>query len=349
MPGSGEWTISEENGGIPGGHGHAFKHALLDDTVRGWIAEDGLECFLFSNGDNAALFNGGVGHFVETLETMRVLEREGQSHRLRTAFYLVWEKFRKGGFAFCLIDRQTGAAIPQIIEAELALHGGAKVDVMTDACGGYNTNVAVGFLTGAVEHLKSLPLSLKRKRLRGSDHWMFEASFATAMSTTQDGNGKSHFDPGSSIVVLAPDEAANPHWIHISLRNRSEWLAYRSSIFSPRTVRVRGREFNVIQSDRGASVPFPRLEGGILGLGTGEFWDVFRKASVDQDAFTGVLRIDFPDQERKPRGHICFEGNIRFAGDGEVAFRIPAGESWTVRDRTFQSPAEITRSEQILT
>jgi hypothetical protein len=346
-PETGDWAVSEENGGIPAGHGHGFKHALQNDAVRGWTEGDGLEYFLFSNGDNAALFNGGAGHFSETLETMRSLKQGGGAPGLRSAFYLVWEEFRKGGFAFCLTERDTGIVIPQIIEAELAVYSGVSAEALKGARCGYNTNVAAGFLAEAARHLKNLPLTLKRKKLRGRDHWMLEASFATAMSTTQDETGESHFDPGSSIVVLAPDEAVHPHWIHVSLRNRAEWLAYRSSIFGSQTAVHGNGESLIVRSGTDAATPMPSLEGRILEVSTGEFWEVFGKASLDMAGFTGVLRIDFEVHKAKPRGRIRFEGNIRFSGNGKVSFMIPAGESWIFRDKAFHSPAEINSAGQI--
>jgi hypothetical protein len=346
-PGTGDWTISGETAGYPGGHGHGFKHTLMDAAVRGWIREDGLETFLFSNGDNAALFNRGAGHFEETLAKMRALENEGAAPGLRTGFYLVWERFRKGGFAFFLRKKGAKEVLPQIIEAELALESGVELNLLTRSAGGYNTNVAVGFLPGAYAHLDRLPLTLKQKRLKGCRHWMFEASFATAMSTVQDDQGVSHLDCGSSMIVLAPDDASHPHWIHISLRNRSEWLAYQSTLFGIRMVRADEGEFPAVQMDRDASIPLPRLEGDLLSVGSKEFFDIFRNASIDFNSFSGTLRIDFPDRDSMPRGRIRFEGQVRFTGGGDVIFRIPPGESWTVRNAAIHSPAEITRSDQI--
>jgi hypothetical protein len=346
-PETGDWNISEETAGYPGGHGHGFKHTLMDSTVRKWIAVDGLENFLFSNGDNAALFSRGAGHFEETLARMRTLKGEGTAPGLRTGFYLVWERFRKGGFAFFLRNKVTGEVLPQIVEAELALESGVDMDPLIRSTGGYNTNVAVGFLSDAYGHLERLPLNLKRKNLSGCVHWMFEASFATAMTTVQDERGGSHLDCGSSMVVLAPDDAVHPHWIHISLRNRSEWLAYQSSLFSPRTVRADGMEFASVQSDRDSSIPLPKLEGDLLGIGSKEFFDIFRSASIDLNSFSGTLRIDFTEADSAPRGKIRFEGEIRFTGIGSVTFRIPPGESWIIRNATIHSPSEITRSDQI--
>lgn len=346
-PETGDWMISGETAGYPGGHGHGFKHTLMDDTVRKWIGEDGLETFLFSNGDNAALFNRGAGHFEETLAKMRALKGEGAAPGLRTGFYLVWERFRKGGFAFFLRKKGTGEVLPQIVEAELAIESGVNMNLLTRSSIGYNTNVAVGFLSEAYAHLERLPLTLKQKNLKGCRHWMFEASFATAMSTFQDEQGGSHLDCGSSMIVLAPDEAVHPHWIHISLRNRSEWLAYQSSLFSPRMIRADGGEFPAFQSDRDSSNPLPKLEGDLLSIDSKEFFDIFRNASIDLNSFSGTLRIDSPVRDSAPRGRIRFEGQIRFTGGGSVVFRIPPWESWTVRDRTFHSPAEITRIGQI--
>jgi hypothetical protein len=149
------------------------------------------------------------------------------------------------------------------------------------------------------------------------------------------------------MIVLAPDEAVHPHWIHISLRNRSEWLAYQSSLFSPRMIRADGGEFPAFQSDRDSSNPLPKLEGDLLSMDSKEFFDIFRNASIDLNSFSGTLRIDFPVRDSAPRGKIRFEGQIRFTGGGSVTFRIPPWESWTVRDRTIHSPAEITRTGQI--
>lgn len=343
-PDSGCWTISDQNPGYPGGHGHGFKHTLMDTTVREWIREDGLETFLFSNGDNAALFNRGAGHFEETIEAMRSLKSNGTAPGLRTAFFMVWERFRKGGFAFFLRGEKSGRTLPQVIEAELALESGVDMDGLNLSSGAYNTNVAVGFLAEAYAHTGRLPLTLKHKKIRGSEHWMFEASFATSMSTSQDETGVSHFDAGSSMAVLAPNEAVHPHWIHLSLRNRSEWLAYRSTIFKPAILRAGGGEFLLARCGRDASIPLPKLEGDVLNTGTKEFFDIFKDSAFDMDSFTGALRIDFPEGEGGRRGSVRFEGAVRFTGGGCVAFRIPPGESWTVRDVTIHSPAEITRA-----
>jgi hypothetical protein len=346
-PDGGCWSISEQHPGYPGGHGHGFKHTLTDAAVREWIRDDGLEYFLFSNGDNAALFNHGAGQFEETIEAMRSLKVQGAAPGLRTAFFLVWERFRKGGFAFFLRGDEEGKTLPQIIEAELALESGVDMSALNLSSGAYNTNVAVGFLAEAYAHLDRLPLTLKHKKLRGCEHWMFEASFATAMSTFQDETGRSHFDAGSSMAVLAPNEAVHPHWIHLSLRNRSEWLVYRSSLFRPETLRPEGGEFLSARCDRDASIPLPNLEGDVLNTGTKEFFDIFKDAAFDMDSFSGALRIDFPEGEGGRRGRIRFEGAIRFTGEGCVTFRIPPGESWTVRGTTIHSPAEFTRAAQI--
>jgi hypothetical protein len=334
------WTIDFENGGYPGGHGHGFKYTLMDETVRKWIHEDGLVCFLFSNGDNAALFNGGANHFIETLEGMRALKREGDANLLRTAFYLVWEKFQKGGFSFFLRHKKSGDIFPQIFEVELAPESVVDVGSLKNVRGGYNTNVAVGFLNDVYQHLDRLPLALKRKKIKGCDHLIFEASFATALSTVQDADGASHFDAGSVMVVLAPDQAIHPQWIHISLRKRAEWLAYISSVFKIRRIRTEAGTFDAAIPDRDAASPLPSLEGNVLSLNSGEFFEVFRNAELDVDEFTGTLCIDFKEKGQTPRGSFRFERNVRFVGNGRIAFAVPAGETWVIKNQTFASPAD---------
>jgi hypothetical protein len=343
-PRGGTWTVSTGGGGSPGGHGHGFKYTLLDPTVQGWIREHGLETFLFSNGDNAALFGRGSDPFVRTLRAMRSLRSDPDYARLRLSMFLVWEYFQKGGFAFFLRHKRTNERLAQVFEVELARASGVDVDSLRKIRGGYNTNVALGFLDETLRRLDRLPLALKAKRIDGCERLLFEASFATAMTTFQDREGVSHFDPRSAMVVLAPDEDIHPHRIHISIRKRDEWFAYASSLFKVREVRTPHGSFSVVSAERDAVHPLPRLEGDIVRpevLTSGEFFEVFRNATLDLDGFYGTLRIDLPAHRSKPRGTIRFEGVVRFAGDGAVAFTVPAGETWIFRDTAFQSPAKI--------
>jgi hypothetical protein len=341
----GHWIVSPETGGFPGGHGHGFKYTLLDPTVREWIREGAVDSYLFSNGDNAALFSRGPDPFVQMLAVVRRLREKPEYARLRVALVLVWESFQKGGFAFFLRHRKTHEKLGQVFEVELAVRSGVALDSLRKIRGGYNTNAAVGFLDETFRWLDRLPLALKEKRIGGIQRLLFEASFATAMTTFQDEEGISHFEPRSAMLFLAPDSAPFPHWMHLSLRKREDWLAYASSLFKAECIKTQHGLLPVFRQRRDSTLPFPRLEGDVARsdvLNSGQFFELFRSASIDFDGFSGSLRIDFPAHWKKRRGTLRFEGSVIFSGEGTIAFEVPAGEDWVIRDRTFRAPIRIT-------
>jgi hypothetical protein len=337
---NGVWTLDPENGGYPAGHGHGFKHALLDRDVRRWVREDGLAYFLFGNGDNAALFRAGAAHFAGTLANLARLRR-GAAPAAAVALYLVWDRLQKGGFAFRLEDRR-GPAFPQIVEVELAAESGADIGRLEREQGGYNTNVAVGLLRPVRARLGALPLVMKQKTLAGRRVRMVEASFATALSTRQDARGVSRIDPRTAAVVLPPGGAEHPQWIHVSLRRRDEWMAFLSSLFAV-VERPAGRKsVRQIELSRGAGTPLPGLSGNARELPADAFFAMFRGAELDLDRFTGTLEIQLgPAGDPPLSAGLRFEGRIRLEGDGPVSLHVPAGETWVVRDKTFVAPCRV--------
>jgi hypothetical protein len=343
-PESGRWTVSADGNGFPGGHGHGFKHALRHPAVEAWIRERGLRTFLFSNGDNASLFQCGPEPFSRGLAALEALRNRPGHEDCGIALFLVWEAVQKGGFAFFLRPLNNGENRVRIVEMELAAASGMDPDALRDIPCGYNSNVAVGFLDTTMRRLNRLPMALKRKRINGRDRLLLEASFATALTSSQDDLGVTRSEPRSALFLLAPDGAVHPHWIHLSIRKRGDWLAYASSIFRCRPVDTASGRFTGVESDRPADRPLPRLEGDIVRtdiLTSAVFYEVFRSAEIDMDEFYGTLRVDLPDGPASGRGSLKFEGKVRFEGDGPIAFIVPAGEKWVVRDRTFVSPATV--------
>ncbi|MDM7926592.1 MAG: hypothetical protein QUS35_11310 [bacterium] len=343
-PGSGRWVVSPDGAGFPGGHGHGFKHALRHPAVVAWIRDRGLKTFLFSNGDNAALFRGGPGPFTAGLRGLEALRSRPGHENCGLALFLVWEPAQKGGFAFFLDPLNGGERRVRIVEMELAAAAGMGPDALRGGRFAYNTNVAVGFLDPVIRRLDRLPMALKRKRIDGRDRLLLEASFATALTSSQDENGFTRSDPRSALFLLPPDPSAHPHWMHMSIRKRADWLAYASTVFRTRRTGAAPGGFVVVESGRPAVRPLPRLEGDITRtdlLTSAAFFEVFRDAAIDMAEFDGTLRVDFPEGPALGRGSLKFEGNVRFEGSGVIAFTVPPGERWVVRDRTFKSPAFI--------
>lgn len=343
-PGSGRWIVSPDEAGFPGGHGHGFKHAMLHPAVAGWIRDHGLKTFLFSNGDNAALFRGGAEPFSRGLCALEALRSRPGHENCGIALFLVWEPAQKGGFAFFLDPLSGGERRVRIVEMELAAAAGMSPDALRGGRFAYNTNVAVGFLDPVVRRLDRLPMALKRKRIDGRDRLLLESSFATALTSSQDERGFTRSDPRSALFLLPPDHATHPHWIHMSIRKREDWIAYASTIFRTRRMDAAPGGFSVVDSDRPAGRPLPRLEGDITRadlLTSAAFFDIFRDAEIDMADFDGTLRVDFPEGPASGRGSLKFEGNVRFEGSGMIAFTVPPGGHWVVRDRTFKSPASI--------
>ncbi len=343
-PGSGRWVVSRDGTGFPGGHGHGFKHALRHPAVAGWIRDCGLETFCFSNGDNAALFRSGAEPFFRGLGALDTLRSRPGHDNCGIALFLVWEPAQKGGFAFFLDPLNGGERRVRIVEMELAAAAGMSPDALRGGRFAYNTNVAVGFLDPVIRRLDRLPMALKRKRIDGRDRLLLESSFATALTSSQDEHGFTRSDPRSALFLLPPDPAMYPHWIHMSIRKREDWLAYASTIFRSRRTHTIPGGSAVVDSDRPAIRLLPRLEGDITRtdiLTSAAFFDIFRDAEIDMADFDGTLRVDFPEDPASGRGSLKFEGNVRFEGSGVIAFTVPPGERWLVRDRTFKSPAFI--------
>lgn len=343
-PGSGRWVVSPDGAGFPGGHGHGFKHALRHPAVGAWIRDRGLKTFLFSNGDNAALFRSGPEPFTAGLRGLEALRNRPGHDNCGLALFLVWEPAQKGGFAFFLDPLNGGERRVRIVEMELAAAAGMGPDALRGGRFAYNTNVAVGFLDPVMRRLDRLPMALKRKRIDGRDRLLLEASFATALTSSQDESGFTRSDPRSALFLLPPDPSAHPHWIHLSIRKRDDWLAYASTVFRTRRLDGSPGRLAVVESDRPAVRPLPRLEGDITRtdlLTSAAFFEVFRDAEIDMADFDGTLRVDFPEGSASDRGSLKFGGKVRFEGDGMIAFTVPPGEKWVVRDRTFKSPALI--------
>ncbi|MBN2201913.1 hypothetical protein JW777_08175 [bacterium] len=341
---SGRWIVDADGTGFPGGHGHGFKHALRHPAVGRWIREHGLKTFLFSNGDNAALFGRGPEPFTRGLFALEALRNRPGHEKCGIALFLVWESARKGGFAFFLDPLKGGEKQVRIVEMELAAAAGMAPEAIREGRFAYNSNVAVGFLDPVIRRLDCMPMALKRKRIDGRDRLLLEASFATALTSSQDGRGVTRSDPRTALFLLPPDRAAHPHWIHLSIRKREDWLAYASTVFRTRRADTASGSFIVVETDRRADRPLPRLEGDITRtdiLTSAAFFNIFRDAEIDMADFDGTLRVDFPEGPASGRGSLKFEGNMRFEGSGVITFTVPPGEKWVVRDRTFSSPADI--------
>lgn len=339
-----KWIIAPEYGGFPGGHGHGFKYTLLDPVVKKWIQTKGLDRFLFCNGDNAMTFARGGRPFIQAWNTMESLSKDPLYHRLRIAFFLVWENLQKGGFAFLLQHKREREKFPQIFEVELT-SGLLNLHTLSKQKGAYNTNVALGFLNRVSQHLVHLPMTLKQKQIDGKNRLIFEASLATAMVTFRDEQGHAHFEPNSTLMVLAPEECPHPHWLHLSLRKREEWLVYMSSLFKIKLLQRDSGEYFIIECSQNPSTPLPQLKGNILNpeiVSTKAFFEIFKNAFIDMDAFTGTLRIEFEESKKKPKGELRLEGHIRFKGEGEIVFKVPSEKKWIIKEKTFVAPAEVS-------
>ncbi len=333
-------VVSPESGGYPGGHGHGFKYVMADHAVRDMTQQNKLEYFLFSNGDNAVLFNWGADHMAWSLHEMK---SAGPSRRI--GFFLVWETLRKGGFAYCFSKKPSGEIHVQMIENELAAESGISLRRMERERAAYNTNVAVGMIRNVLPHLTQLPLALKRMTSGRVSRAVFEASLSTALTVRQAHDGCSTFIPRSTLFFLPPAGLPHPHWSHISIRKRGDWFGFMSSLFQNRFLNLDGGDVPVVMTERNASLNHPVLEGNILDhavLDSRAFHDVFKDAEIDVDGFTGVLKIDLLEDKGMPRGNLRFKGKIRLCGSDTVAVTVPAGEEWTVKDRTIQSPAIVT-------
>ncbi|MBN1479777.1 hypothetical protein EH223_17860 [candidate division KSB1 bacterium] len=336
---SGMLHIDVQNGGYPGGHGHGFKYCLKDEKVRKLIQQAQLKYFIFCNGDNAVVFNWGGEHFEKAIDKLERLRDQAYSN-VRIAFFLVWEYLRKGGFSFLLQDRHTGELMPQIFEAELAHASGADIGQLKKSRGGYNTNVALGFLKAAETHVDRLPMVLKIKKMPEGVYYTFEASLATAMTTHQRKDGSSQFDKNSAINILGPKTAVYQHWNHIALRKRDDLFAFFSSLFKMRDIRLSSGTIKAITTERNATLKHPTLAGNFVQsdlLNTKEFFDIFAHAFFDVDHFYGTLHIDLLKEEHKPRGKILFQRRIILQGDENAQLRctVPAGELWIVSDARY--------------
>lgn len=347
-PKTGEMTIRAENGSYPGGHGHAFKYCLYSNEVRELIYKKDLEYFIFSNSDNIVLLNWGANHFAEAITEIIKLKHTPEGARLRIAFFLVWEYLRKGGFAFLLKPKGNGNQISQIIESELAGESDIDTSSLLENRGGYNTNVAVGILRDSYDHLRNLPIALKRKEREEFVDFLFESSLATAMTTYQKSDGSSSCDQGVSINFLGPIEARYQHWNHIAMRKRDDFLAFLSSLFKVDTISTDYGRFPVIVTERDATQAYPVLEGNItdpISINTKVFVDIFKDAYLNVDDFTGTLRIDLQEEGEKPRGKITFAGEVRFKGTGKIHFCVPADHEWLIQNKTFDVTTDRTITE----
>ncbi|NIA30503.1 MAG: hypothetical protein GWP06_11405 [Actinobacteria bacterium] len=332
--------ISGVQGGYPGGHGHGFKYCFKNDQIRRLVRDNDLKYFIFSNGDNSVIFNWGAAHFVRALEEMETLKHHPDFKNLRIAFFLVWENLRKGGFGFLLRHKQSGKRFSQIFEAELAGKSGADIERLRKIKGGYNTNVAVGLVDDVQDHLDVLPMVLKEKKKPGATDFIFEASLATAMTTHQQKDGSSLFDPNASIHILGPKDAKYQHWIHIAIRKRDDLFAFHSSLFKSKMLQMPYGEFPVIITDRDARKKYPTLSGNFIDpdlLNTKEFFEIFADAFMDVDDFRGTLCIDFVENETSPRGTLKFSGHVKLVGDGNILIIVPAGKVLEIRDKIYIS------------
>jgi hypothetical protein len=342
---NGNPVVSPESGAYPGGHGHGFKYCLADAVVRELISKGALEYFLFSNGDNAVLFNWGAEHIAWALHEMKAAGLQPDGASLRVGFFLVWETLRKGGFAYRLSKKAADEIHVQMIENELAAESGIPLRKMKHQRAAYNTNVAMGMIQNVLPHMEGLPMALKWKISGGVRRAAFEASLSTALTVKQAPDGSSTFIPRAAMFFLPPKDLPHPHWSHISMRKRGDWFAFMSSLFKIGHLNRGVPNPFVIMTDRNAGVSHPVLEGNILdhgALDARSFFDVFKDAEIDVGGFTGVLKIDLLKDKGLPHGRLRFKGRIRLLGSGIVAITVPAGEEWTLKDRTFDSPAAIT-------
>lgn len=331
-------TISAENGGYQGGHGHGFEHCLKDGQVRRAIEKNGLEFFIFGNGDNAAMLNWGAAPYAATFKMIQALRQRPGFEDLGIAFFLVWEYLRKGGFTFLLTHKKTGKQIAQLFEAELAEKSGADIKSLEFNRGGYNTNVAAGLIAPVLARFRNLPMALKRKSAGDCTNFLFEASLGTAMTTHQNPDGSSVFDSNAAIYVLGPKTAKFQHWNHISIRKRDDLFAFFTSLYKIGKIATPYGEFPLIITERNATQSYPCLRGNFANpeiLGTKGFFEIFKDARLDVDDFFGTIKIDLLEEEGKPRGRIRFEGNIKLAGAGEISALVPAGELWIIKDKVF--------------
>ncbi len=333
-------NISAKNGSYPGGHGHGFKYCLMDKRVRECIEHNRLDYFIFTNGDNAAVFNWGGEHFEQVLQKFDELKNTPQHHHLRIGFFLVWEYLRKGGFSFLLKNKQSGERMPQIFEAELAEKSGANIQQLETSRGGYNTNVAVGFTRDVYAHLAKLPMVLKSKKENGSTYYSFEASLATAMTTFQTADGRSKFDAQSAINILGPKTAVYQHWSHIALRKRDDLFAFCSSLFKIEWLDLETGRLPHIRTHRDATTKHPTLAGNFINsdiLNTKSFFDIFVGAEFVVDDFYGTLQVDLLQSGNVPRGLVEFTNKITIIGDEDSLLEctVPAGEKWIISNTTF--------------
>ncbi len=335
-----EFIISEKNGGYPGGHGHGFKYCLRNRDIQNVIKEDGLEFFIFSNGDNAVVLNWGANHFITAINEMKSLEENSKYKNLRIAFFMVWEYLRKGGFSFLLKNKATGDYITQIFEAELAGKSGADIKQLEKSRGAYNTNVATGNIRKVLFHFDNIPMALKKKEKGGFTHYLFEASLATAITTHQDANGVSFFDNNAALNILGPKEAKYQHWNHIATRKRDDFFAFFSSIFKVQTKETKYGNVLLIVTNRDATQSYPLLKGNFVDqeiLNSKEFFDIFKDAYVDVDDFRGTLTINLLKKNGKPQGRMKFEGDIKLVGTGEILINVPAGKLWIIKDKIIDT------------
>jgi hypothetical protein len=245
--------------------------------------------------------------------------------------------------------------MPQIFEAELAKKSGADIDQLETSRGGYNTNVAVGLIKDVDSHLDRLPMVLKEKKIEQQLFYSFEASLATAMTTLQNQDGSSYFDPGTAINILGPRSAIYQHWNHIALRKRDDLFAFRSSLFKIGGLNTGYGAHSMIYTQRDATQKHPTLAGNVVDssvLNTKDFFDIFAEAFFDVDEFYGTLCINLFAAESSPMGKIRFVSKIKLYGDEscEICFSVPAGELWLVQDKEFvvREKMTITPSDVIV-
>jgi hypothetical protein len=336
--------VSPESGAYPGGHGHGFKCCLEDPAVRDMIRQHDLKYFLFSNGDNAVLFNWGAGHAAWALREMENAKSQNNGGSFYVGFFLVWETLRKGGFAYRLKRKDSDETHVQMIENELAAGSGVSMRSMENRRAAYNTNVALGLIGEVLPHLAGLPMALKWKVSGGVKRAAFEASLSTALTVRQCSDGSSVFIPEAALFFLPPEHLPHPHWTHISIRKRGDWFAFMSSLFTIRKSGDAPHDFSVIMTERNAREGYPVLEGNILDHGVLDnraFFDVFKDSEIDADAFTGILRIDLLEREGLPRGNLRFRGKIKLLGPETISITVPTGEEWVLENRTLDSPSSV--------
>jgi hypothetical protein len=173
----------------------------------------------------------------------------------------------------------------------------------------------------------------------------FEASLSTALTVRQSSGGSSDFIPRAALFFLPPKNLPHPHWTHISIRKRGDWFAFMSSLFKIRKLDGCLHDVQVIMTERNARKGYPVLDGNILDHGVLDnraFFDVFKNAEIDVDAFTGVLKIDLLEREGLPRGNLRFRGKIKLLGSGMVSITVPTGEEWILENRILESPLTVT-------